>query len=122
MKRTAGLLAAFLLCSMIALQGQDKSQDQNSQDQNKGTEMTGTLCNAANVVETAGKATCDPSKGGGSDDMVFIDDQGKATTIANTEKVKGMSGQKVKVSGETKKIKDQDRMWIYNLQHIPSGI
>ena len=106
MKRTAGLLAGFLLCSMIALHGQDKSQDQNSQNQNKGTEMTGTLCNAANVVETAGKATCDPSKGGGSDDMVFIDDQGKATTIANPETVKGMSGQKVKVSAETKKIKD----------------
>jgi len=123
MKRTAGLLVVFLFCSMIALHGQDKTQDQSqSQDQSKGTEMTGTLCNAANVVETAGKATCDPSKGGGSDDMVFIDDQGKATTIANTEKVKGMSGQKVKVNAETKKIKDQDRMWIYNLQHIPSGV
>jgi hypothetical protein len=54
--------------------------------------------------------------------MVFIDDQGRATTIANPEKMKGMSGQKVKVNGEMKKIKDQDRMWIYNLQHIPSGM
>lgn len=104
----------FLFCSMIALHGQDKSQ-------NKGTEITGTLCNAANVVETAGVATCDPSKGGGSDDMVFIDEQGKATTIANPEKMKGMSGQKVRVNGEMRKIKDQDRMWINNLEHIPSG-
>ncbi len=120
MKRTAGLFVVFLLCSMIALHGQEKSQDQ-SQDQSKGTEMTGILCNAANVVETAGKAVCDPSKGGGSEDMVFIDDQGKATTIANPEKMKGMSGQKVKVNGEMKKIKDQEKVWIYNLQHIPSG-
>ena len=118
MKKAAGLLAAFLLCSMIALHAQDQSQDK---DKGKGTEMTGTLCNAANVVETAGKATCDPSKGGGSEDMVFIDEQGRATTIANPEKMKGMSGQKVKVNGEMKKIKDQDRMWIYNLEHIPSG-
>ena len=116
MKRTAGLLVMFLLCSMIALHAQDQSQDKSMRK-----EMTGTLCNAANVVETAGKATCDPSKSGGSDDMVFIDDQGKATTIANPEKMKGMSGQKVKVNCEMKKINDQDKMWIYNLEHIPSG-
>jgi hypothetical protein len=120
MKRTAGWLAVFLLCSMIALQAQDKSQDK-SEDKSQGTEMTGTLCNAANVVENEGKATCDPSKGGGSEDMVFIDDQGRATTIANPEKMKGMSGQKVKVKGEMKKIKDQDRMWIYNLEHLSPG-
>jgi hypothetical protein len=118
MKKTAGLLVVFLLCSMIALHGQ--SQDQNSQDQNQGTEMTGTLCNAANVVETAGKATCDPSKGGGSDDMVLIDNQGKV--IANPQKkMKGASPQKMKVNDETKKIEEQNRMWMRNLEHIPSG-
>jgi len=119
MKKTAGLLAAFLLCSMIALHAQDQSQDK---DKGKGTEMTGTLCNAANLVETAGKATCDSTKGGGSDEMVFIDDQGKATTIANPGKMKGMSGQKVKVNCEMKLIDGQNKMWIYNLEHIPSGI
>ena len=118
MKRIAGLLV-LVLGSTIALHAQDQSQDKSQG--NQGKEMTGTLCNAANVVEKAGVATCDPTKGGGSEDMVFIDDQGKATTIANPEKMKGMSGQKVKVNGEMKKIKDQDRMWIYNLEHIPSG-
>lgn len=116
MKKIAGLLAVFLLCSMIALHAQDTSQDKS-----KGTEMTGTLCNAANVVLKEGKATCDESKGGGSPDMVFIDDQGKATTIANPEEMKGMSGQKVKVKGEMKKIQGEDRMWIHNLEHLSPG-
>lgn len=116
MKRVATLLV-FVLGSMIVLHAEDASQD-------KGTkkEMTGTLCNAANVVETAGKATCDPSKGGGSEDMVFIDDQGRATTIANPEKMKGMSGQKVKVNCEMKLVNGENKMWIYDLEHIPSGM
>jgi hypothetical protein len=116
MKRTAGLLVVFLLCSMVALHAQDQSQDKD-----KGTEMTGMLCNAANVVLTGGKATCDESKGGGSNDMVFIDAQGKATTIANPEKMKGMSGQKVKVKGEMKKINGEDRVWIHDLAHLSPG-
>src|SRR5215467_11530634 len=100
MKRIAGLLV-LVLGSAISLYAQDQSQDKSQRK-----EMTGILCNAASVVEKAGIATCDPTKTGGSEDMVFIDDQGKATTIANPEKMKGMSGQKVKVSCETKKIKD----------------
>jgi hypothetical protein len=53
---------------------------------------------------------------------VFIDDEGKATTIANPGKMKGMSGQKVKVNCEMKLIDGQNKMWIYDLEHIPSGI
>jgi hypothetical protein len=34
--------------------------------------------------------------------MVFIDDQGKATKIANPKKMKGMSGKKMKVKGKMK--------------------
>ena len=116
MKKTAGLLVMFLLCSMIASHAQDASQEKS-----KGMEMTGTLCNAANVVLKEGKATCDDSKGGGSSDMVFIDDQGKATTIANPEKVHGMSGQKVKVKGEMKTIQGEDRMWLNDVAHLSPG-
>jgi len=112
MKRMAMLLE-FVLGSMIALHAQDKSTKK---------EMTGMLCNAANVVQTDGKATCDQSKGGGSNEMVFIDDQGKATPIANPEKMKGMSGQMVKVTCEMKMVNGQSQMWIYNLEHIPSGM
>jgi hypothetical protein len=118
MKRIATMLV-FVLVSAIPLLAQ---QDNSGQDKSTKKEMTGTLCNAANVVETAGHATCDPSKGGGSDDMVFIDDEGKATTIANPGKMKGMSGQKVKVNCEMKLVDGQNKMWIYDVQHIPSGL
>ena len=77
--------------------------------------------NAGNVVTTDGKSVCDPSKGGKSDDMVFIDDQGKATKIANPEQMKGMSGQKVKIKGEMRKIEGEDRVWVNNLEHISPG-
>ena len=120
--RRIAMLLVFALGSMIPLVAQ---QDNNAtQDKGGGAkkEMTGTLCNAANVVENAGKATCDETKGGGSDEMVFIDDQGRATTIANPEKMKGMSGQKVKVNCEMKLVDGQNKMWIYDLQHIPAGM
>ena len=115
--RRMAMLLVFVLGSMIALHAQDASQDKGMKK-----EMTGTLCNAANVVENAGKATCDASKGGGSEEMVFIDDQGRATTIANPEKMKGMSGQKVKVNCEMKLVNGQNKMWVYDLEHIPSGM
>ena len=116
MRKIVGLVV-LVLASMLLVQ----AQDQGGQDKDKGTAMTGTLCNAANVVLKEGKATCDESKGGGSPDMVFIDDQGKATTIANPEKMKGMSGQKVKVKGEMKQIDGEDKMWIHDLEHISPG-
>lgn len=118
MKRIATLLV-FVLVSMIPALAQ---QDNGAQDKSARKEMTGTLCNAANVVETAGKATCDPTKGGGSDEMVFIDDEGRATTIANPDKMKGMSGQKVKINCEMKQVNGENKMWIYDLEHIPSGM
>jgi hypothetical protein len=116
MKKIAGLVV-LALASMLLVQ----AQDQGGQDKSKGMEITGTLCNAANVVLKEGKATCDDSKGGGSPDMVFIDDQGKATTIANPEKVHGMSGQKVKVKGEMKQIQGEDRMWLNDVAHLSPG-
>ena len=116
MKKIAGLVV-LVLASMLLVQ----AQDQGGQDKSKGMEATGTLCNAANVVLKEGKATCDDSKGGGSPDMVFIDDQGKATTIANPEKVHGMSGQKVKVKGEMKKVQGEDRMWLDDVAHLSPG-
>jgi hypothetical protein len=116
MKKIAGLIV-FALASMLLVQG----QDQGGQNKDKGMEMTGIVCNAGNVVTTDGKSVCDPSKGGKSADMVFIDDQGKATTIANPEKVHGMSGQKVKVKGEMKQIKGEDRMWLNDVAHLSPG-
>jgi hypothetical protein len=116
MKRIAGTLVfVFALSFMALLQAQD-------QEKGKGMEMTGTACNAGNVVTTEGKAKCDETKGGKSNDMVVIDDQGNATKVANPEKLKGMSGQKVKINGEMRKIQDEDRMWIYDVEHLSPGI
>jgi len=83
--------------------------------------MMATACNAGNVVMTDGKATCDQSKGGKSDDMVVIDDQGKATKVANPDKLKGMSGQKVKINCEMKTINGENQMWIYDVEHLSPG-
>jgi hypothetical protein len=116
MKKIVGLVVLAFACMLLV-----QAQDQGGQDKDKGTEMTGTLCNAGNVVLKEGKAMCDDSKGGGSPDMVFIDDQGKATTIANPEKVHGMSGQKVKVKCEMKKIQGEDRMWLNDVAHLSPG-
>jgi|ERR1700704_5641 hypothetical protein len=111
MKKIAGLLI-LALCSMAMLQAQDKDKDKS-----KGTEMTGMACNADNVVTTDGKAVCDDSKGGKGSDMVFIDDQGKATKVANPKKLKGMSGKKVKVKGEMK----GEMMMVYDVEHLAGG-
>jgi len=116
MRKIAGLIV-FALASMLLAQ----AQDQGGQDKDKGTEMTGILCNADNVATADGKSVCDPSKGGKSADMVFIDDQGKATKIANPEGMKGMSGQKVKVKCEMKMVEGEERMWIKNLEHLSPG-
>ena len=110
MKKIAGLLVFALSC-MVLLQAQE------AQDKSKRTEMTGTVCNADNVVTTGGKATCDQTKGGKGTDMVFIDDQGKATKIANPEKLQGMSGQKVKIKCEMK----GEMMMVYDVEHLSPG-
>jgi len=115
MKRIVGTLVfVFALSFMILLQAQDQGKA-------KGTEMMATACNAGNVVMTDGKATCDQSKGGKSDDMVVIDDQGKATKVANPDKLKGMSGQKLKINCEMKTINGENQMWIYDVEHLSPG-
>ena len=102
MKRTAALLALALGSTMLM----------SAQDKSKGTEMTGTICDQKCVKQDAGKAACDAScteKGG---DAVFVDDQGKATKIANPKMAKGKMGKKVKVHGEMMK---DDTMKIYDV-------
>jgi|ERR1051326_8128805 hypothetical protein len=115
MKRMTGTSVLVVALSLVAvLQAQD-------QPKGKGMEMTGTACNAGNVVTTEGKAKCDETKGGKSSDMVVIDDQGRATKVANPEKLKGMSGQKVKINCEMKTIKGENQMWIYDVEHLSPG-
>jgi len=115
MKRITGTLVVVVALSLVALlQAQD-------QPKAKGMEMTGTACNAGNVVTTEGKAKCDETKRGKSSDMVVIDDQGRATKVANPERLKGMSGQKVKINGEMRTIQNEEQMWINDVAHLSPG-
>jgi hypothetical protein len=102
MKRTAALLALALGSTMLM----------SAQDKSKGTEMTGTICDQKCVKQDAGKAACDASCTEKSGDAVFVDDQGKATKIANPKMAKGKMGKKVKVHGEMMK---DDTMKIYDV-------
>jgi hypothetical protein len=102
MKRTAALLALALGSTMLM----------SAQDKSKGTEMTGTICDQKCVKQDAGKAACDSSCTEKSGDAVFVDDQGKATKIANPKMAKGKMGKKVKVHGEMMK---DDSMKIYDV-------
>jgi hypothetical protein len=109
MKRMAGLLA-IVLGSMTLLFPQDKA---------KGTEMTGVLCNSKCVKQDAGKAVCDSTCSEKSKDVVFVDDQGKATPVANPNMAKGKMGKKVKVHGEM--MKGKDMMEIYDVVFANAG-
>ena len=84
-----------------------------AQDKNKGTEMTGWICNSKCVTQKADQAACDQSCTDKSGEAVFIDDQGKITKIANPAKVEGDMGKKVKVKG--KMMKKKDAMEIYDV-------
>ena len=105
MRRMAGLLALLLGCT-LSLAAQDKGKSDS-----KGTEMTGVLCNAKCVKQDAGKAACDSGCTEKSKDVVFIDDQGKATKVANPKMAKGKMGKPVKVHGEMMQGKDEMKLY-----------
>jgi hypothetical protein len=106
MKRIAGLMALALgfTLSMAA-------QDNGKNSSGKGTEMTGTLCGAKCVKQDSGKAACDSGCTAKSKDIVFIDEQGKATKVANPGMAKGKMGQKVKIHGEMMQGKDEMKLY-----------
>lgn len=114
MKRMAGLLA-IVLGSMTLLVAQDTGKSTGS----KGTEMTGVLCDAKCVKQDAGKAVCDSNCAEKSKDVVFVDDQGKATKVANPKIAKGKMGKKVKCHGEM--MKNKDMMEIYDVVLANAG-
>jgi hypothetical protein len=108
MKRMAALLTLALGTTTFMF----------AQDQSKGTEMTGTLCDQQCVKQDAGKATCDLSCTEKSGQAVFVDDEGKATKVENPEICKGKMGKKVKIHGE---MKDQGMMHVYDVVFANAG-
>ena len=109
MKRMVALLALVLGTGIFM----------SAQDQSKGTEMTGTICDQKCVKQDAGKAACDLSCTETSGEAVFVDDEGKATKVANPEVCKGKMGKKVKIHGEM--MKDQDMMQVYDVVLANAG-
>jgi hypothetical protein len=108
MKRIVGLFLLLLtLSSAVFL---------NAQEKNNPAEMTGWICNSRCLKPVNGRATCDPSCHPrmylDRRVMVFVDDQGKVTRIANPKMVKPFMGKKVKVKCEFVK----DKMRIYDVQ------
>src|SRR5579859_942526 len=95
MKKLTGLLALVLGCTLSLA-----AQDAGKSSLGKVTEMTGVLCDAKCVKQDAGKSACDSGCTASSKGVVFIDDQGKATKVANPKMAKGKMGKQVKVHGE----------------------
>jgi hypothetical protein len=82
-------------------------------DKNKGSEMTGTVCDQKCVKQDAGKAACDLSCTERSGEAAFVDDQGKAWKVANPTICKGKMGKKAKAN--VKKMEDPDTLWLNSL-------
>src|ERR1041385_4254268 len=92
MKRLIALGALILGLSITAV----------AQDQSKGMEMTGTVCDQKCVKQDADKAACDTSCTEHSGQAVFLDDSGKLWKVANPASCKGKMGKKVTIHGEKK--------------------
>ena len=102
MKRILVVLALVLGSAVLYAQEKPKMMD-----------MSGTICDSKCVTQDAGKSSCDLSCTQKSDDAVFVDDNGKATKIANPGKVKGYMGKHVKA--KCKMDEDKGLMWIQSL-------
>ena len=92
-----------------------------AQEQKKGKELTGTICDQKCVKQDAGKSACDLSCTERSGEASFIDDQGKATKIANPQVCKGKMNQKAKVRAEMKKNQGSDSMFLHDVIWANAG-
>jgi hypothetical protein len=110
MKRIAVILL-LVLGSAVLLPAQE----------NKVNELTGTICDQKCVKQDAGKSACDLSCTERSGEAFFIDDQGKATKIANPQVCKGKMNQKAKVRAEMKKNRDSDYMFLHDVIWASAG-
>jgi hypothetical protein len=110
MKRNA-VLFTVLFASVFLLYAQD----------NAPKEMTGWICSSACVSQSGGHATCDANCAGAnkSGDAVFVEDNGKVSTISNPDMVKGKMGQKVKAKCQMNK--DKESMEILELIQANAG-
>jgi hypothetical protein len=88
-------------------------------DMNKGTPMTGWICNSKCVVQAGDKASCDQNCAETSGDAVFVDDQGKLYKISekNQDMAKKQMNKHVKMMAEMDKDqKELERIHFLNQQ------
>ena len=98
MRRTAFLMLV-MLCTGIASYADHLGKGKDD----KGTAMTGWLCNSKCVNPSGSKNTCDKACTATEGDVVFIDSQGKVDNIANQDMVKSHTGKKVKMMASMNK-------------------
>jgi hypothetical protein len=86
------LIATF--CSATVLVAQDGNNASKSDK-----EMIGWVCNAKCVDQSSSKPTCKQDCSEATGEIVFIQDNGQITKIANQQMAQPMSGKKCKVKG-----------------------
>jgi len=118
MKRILGLLT-IILGSTLLLSAQDTSKGGTDQGAMKGTEMTGMLCDSKCVKQDGDKASCNSDCSRNSGEVTFIDDEGKASKVANPEIATGKMGKNVKVHCDM--MKDNASMKIYDVVFANAG-
>ncbi len=95
MRRTALLLIVTLCSAMVLVAAQDQNNGGNS-----SKEMIGWVCNAKCVDRSSGTPTCNQNCAEAAGEVVFIQDNGKVTKIANQQMAEPMAGKKCKIKGK----------------------
>ncbi len=95
MRRTALLLIVTLCSAMVLVAAQDQNNAGNS-----SKEMIGWVCNAKCVDRSSGTPTCNQNCAEAAGEVVFIQDNGKVTKIANQQMAEPMAGKKCKIKGK----------------------
>ena len=93
MRKIAWLLIATL-CSATVLVAQDTNNASKSPK-----EMIGWVCNAKCVDQSSSKPACKKDCSESAGEVVFIQDNGQITKIANQQMAQPMAGKKCKVKG-----------------------
>lgn len=94
MRKIAWLLIATLCSAMVLIAAQDQNNASNNPK-----EMIGWVCNAKCVDQSSGKPTCNQNCSEAAGEVVFIQDNGKVTKIANQQMAQPMAGKKCKIKG-----------------------
>jgi hypothetical protein len=88
------------------------AQDANNSSK-PANEMIGWVCNAKCVDQSSSKPTCNQNCSETAGEVVFIQDNGQITKIANQQMAQPMTGKKCKIKG--KKDPDSGMLAIQNI-------